>query len=88
MNHPKNRAGRGSSPFRQRPLIPRRVSVSCALVSSQRVKGQMEPGLEAVPSTLRTLRQHLDSVPQVGPQGWPRFPQGIVWQARGERWLH
>ncbi|XP_030145659.4 prominin-2 isoform X5 [Taeniopygia guttata] len=40
------------------------VSASCALVSSQRVKGQMEPGLGAVPSTLRTLQQHLDNVPQ------------------------
>uniref|UniRef100_A0A8U8CC97 Prominin 2 n=1 Tax=Geospiza parvula TaxID=87175 RepID=A0A8U8CC97_GEOPR len=40
------------------------VSVTCALVTSQRVKGQMEPGLGAVPSTLRTLRQHLANVPQ------------------------
>nr|XP_030145658.3 prominin-2 isoform X1 [Taeniopygia guttata] len=40
------------------------VSACCALVSSQRVKGQMEPGLGAVPSTLRTLQQHLDNVPQ------------------------
>uniref|UniRef100_A0A8C3D4F5 Prominin 2 n=1 Tax=Corvus moneduloides TaxID=1196302 RepID=A0A8C3D4F5_CORMO len=35
------------------------ISVTCAFVTSQRVKGQMEPGLGAVPSTLRTLRQHL-----------------------------
>ncbi|XP_050838732.1 prominin-2 isoform X2 [Serinus canaria] len=40
------------------------VSVTCAFVTSQRVKGQMEPGLGAVPSTLRTLRQHLANVPQ------------------------
>ncbi|RLV64037.1 hypothetical protein DV515_00017659 [Chloebia gouldiae] len=40
------------------------VSVSCAFVTSQRVKGQMEPGLGAVPSTLRTLRLHLANVPQ------------------------
>ncbi|XP_063276751.1 prominin-2 isoform X1 [Prinia subflava] len=40
------------------------ISVTCAFVTSQRVKGQMEPGLGAVPSTLRTLRQHLASVPQ------------------------
>ncbi|GAB0200335.1 prominin-2 [Grus japonensis] len=40
------------------------TSVICAFVTSQRVKGQMEPGLGAVPATLRTLRQHIDSVPQ------------------------
>ncbi|NWV88609.1 PROM2 protein, partial [Machaerirhynchus nigripectus] len=40
------------------------ISVTCAFVTSQRVKGQMEPGLGAVPSTLRTLRQHLANVPQ------------------------
>ncbi|NWU03001.1 PROM2 protein, partial [Urocynchramus pylzowi] len=40
------------------------VSVTCAFITSQRVKGQMEPGLGAVPSTLRTLRQHLANVPQ------------------------
>uniref|UniRef100_A0A8B9I6N9 Prominin 2 n=1 Tax=Anser brachyrhynchus TaxID=132585 RepID=A0A8B9I6N9_9AVES len=40
----------------------------CALVTNQRVKEQMEPGLGAVPDTLRTLRQHIDNVPQVGPQ--------------------
>ncbi|XP_016159133.1 PREDICTED: prominin-2 [Ficedula albicollis] len=40
------------------------ISVTCAFVTSQRVKGQMEPGLGAVPSTLRTLRQHLAHVPQ------------------------
>ncbi|NWZ33158.1 PROM2 protein, partial [Brachypodius atriceps] len=40
------------------------ISVTCAFVTSQRVKGQMEPGLRAVPSTLRTLRQHLANVPQ------------------------
>ncbi|KAM4883433.1 prominin-2 [Sylvia borin] len=40
------------------------ISVTFALVTSQRVKGQMEPGLGAVPSTLRTLRQHLANVPQ------------------------
>uniref|UniRef100_A0A8C3QMR1 Prominin 2 n=1 Tax=Cyanoderma ruficeps TaxID=181631 RepID=A0A8C3QMR1_9PASS len=44
------------------------ISVTCAFVTSQRVKGQMEPGLGAVPSTLRTLRQHLANVPQVGPR--------------------
>uniref|UniRef100_A0A8C5UAQ8 Prominin 2 n=1 Tax=Malurus cyaneus samueli TaxID=2593467 RepID=A0A8C5UAQ8_9PASS len=43
------------------------ILVTCALVTSQRVKGQMEPGLGAVPATLRTLRQHLANVPQVGP---------------------
>uniref|UniRef100_A0A8C5UDZ2 Prominin 2 n=1 Tax=Malurus cyaneus samueli TaxID=2593467 RepID=A0A8C5UDZ2_9PASS len=36
------------------------ILVTCALVTSQRVKGQMEPGLGAVPATLRTLRQHLE----------------------------
>ncbi|NWR79722.1 PROM2 protein, partial [Centropus unirufus] len=40
------------------------VSVVCAFVTSHRVKGQMEPGLRAVPATLRTLRQHIASVPQ------------------------
>ncbi|NXH23757.1 PROM2 protein, partial [Myiagra hebetior] len=41
------------------------ISVTCAFVTSQRVKGQMEPaGLGAVPSSLRTLRQHLANVPQ------------------------
>ncbi|NWY21895.1 PROM2 protein, partial [Aphelocoma coerulescens] len=40
------------------------ISVTCAFVTNQRVKGQMEPGLGAVPSTLRTLRQHLANVPQ------------------------
>ncbi|NXX75746.1 PROM2 protein, partial [Urocolius indicus] len=42
------------------------ISVACAFVTSQRVKGQMEPGLEAVPTTLHTLRQHIANVPQVG----------------------
>ncbi|NXC92382.1 PROM2 protein, partial [Cercotrichas coryphoeus] len=46
------------------------ISVTCAFVTSQRVKGQMEPGLGAVPSTLRTLRQHLANVPQVAPPSW------------------
>ncbi|NXP42106.1 PROM2 protein, partial [Leiothrix lutea] len=45
------------------------ISVTCAFVTSQRVKGQMEPGLGAVPSTLRTLRQHLANVPQA-PFSW------------------
>ncbi|NXO01617.1 PROM2 protein, partial [Rhinopomastus cyanomelas] len=40
------------------------AGVVCAFVTSQRVKGQMEPGLGAVPATLRTLRQHIASVPQ------------------------
>ncbi|NWR40448.1 PROM2 protein, partial [Tachuris rubrigastra] len=40
------------------------IGVTCAFVTSQRVKGQMEPGLGAVPTTLRTLRQHLANVPQ------------------------
>ncbi|XP_064031788.1 prominin-2 [Pogoniulus pusillus] len=40
------------------------ISVTCALVASQRVKGQMEPGLGAVPTTLRRLRQHINNVPQ------------------------
>ncbi|NXL65089.1 PROM2 protein, partial [Chordeiles acutipennis] len=40
------------------------ISVICAFVTSQRVKGQMEPGLGAVPATLRTLRQHIAHVPQ------------------------
>uniref|UniRef100_A0A8B9MVC7 Prominin 2 n=1 Tax=Accipiter nisus TaxID=211598 RepID=A0A8B9MVC7_9AVES len=43
------------------------ILVVCAFVTSQRVKGQMEPGLGAVPATLRTLRQHIANVPQVGP---------------------
>lgn len=95
---PKTRTGRGGprppgrgcfgGQRRHRLLIPRRISVTCAFVTSQRVKGQMEPGLGAVPSTLRTLRQHLANVPQVGPRAasapaWAHFPQGIVWQARG-----
>ncbi|NXF13507.1 PROM2 protein, partial [Smithornis capensis] len=46
------------------------ISVTCAFVTSQRVKGQMEPGLGAVPTTLRTLRQHLANVPQVAPLSW------------------
>ncbi|NWS77667.1 PROM2 protein, partial [Crotophaga sulcirostris] len=46
------------------------ISVVCALVTSQRVKGQMEPGLGAVPATLRTLRQHIANVPQVPPLSW------------------
>ncbi|OPJ86894.1 prominin-2 [Patagioenas fasciata monilis] len=40
------------------------TSVICAFVTSQRVKGQMEPGLRAVPATLRTLQQHIANVPQ------------------------
>ncbi|XP_072702219.1 prominin-2 [Ciconia boyciana] len=40
------------------------TSVICAFVTSQQVKGQMEPGLGAVPATLRTLRQHIANVPQ------------------------
>ncbi|NXD84008.1 PROM2 protein, partial [Halcyon senegalensis] len=40
------------------------ISVICAFITSQRVKGQMEPGLGAVPTTLRTLRQHIANVPQ------------------------
>uniref|UniRef100_A0A8C9LDB0 Prominin 2 n=1 Tax=Pavo cristatus TaxID=9049 RepID=A0A8C9LDB0_PAVCR len=47
-------------------LIPGRTSAICALVTNQRVKEQMEPGLGAVPATLRTLRQHIANVPQVG----------------------
>uniref|UniRef100_A0A663E8C6 Prominin 2 n=1 Tax=Aquila chrysaetos chrysaetos TaxID=223781 RepID=A0A663E8C6_AQUCH len=43
------------------------ILVVCAFVTSQRVKGQMEPGLGAVPATLHTLRQHIANVPQVGP---------------------
>lgn len=54
---------------RHRLLVPGRISVICAFVTSQRVKGQMEPGLGAVPATLRTLRQHIANVPQVGPRG-------------------
>ena len=46
-------------------LIPGRTSAICALVTNQRVKEQMEPGLGAVPATLRTLRQHIANVPQV-----------------------
>ncbi|NXS55213.1 PROM2 protein, partial [Brachypteracias leptosomus] len=46
------------------------TSVICAFVTSQRVKGQMEPGLGAVPTTLRTLRQHIANVPQVAPFSW------------------
>lgn len=53
---------------RHRLLVPGRTSVVCAFVTSQRVKGQMEPGLGAVPTTLRTLRQHIANVPQVGPR--------------------
>ncbi|NXK28640.1 PROM2 protein, partial [Arenaria interpres] len=40
------------------------ASVVCAFVTSQRVKAQMEPGLGAVPATLRTLRQHIANIPQ------------------------
>lgn len=53
---------------RHRLLVPGRTSIICAFVTSQRVKGQMEPGLGAVPATLRTLRQHIANIPQVGPQ--------------------
>uniref|UniRef100_A0A8C2TJ05 Prominin 2 n=1 Tax=Coturnix japonica TaxID=93934 RepID=A0A8C2TJ05_COTJA len=41
----------------------------CALVTNQRVKEQMEPGLGAVPAMLRTLRQHIANIPQVGAGG-------------------
>ncbi|XP_010002244.1 PREDICTED: prominin-2 [Chaetura pelagica] len=40
------------------------TSVTCALVTSQRVKGQMELGLGVVPATLHTLGQHIANVPQ------------------------
>uniref|UniRef100_A0A803YSE1 Prominin 2 n=1 Tax=Meleagris gallopavo TaxID=9103 RepID=A0A803YSE1_MELGA len=40
------------------------TSAICALVTNQRVKEQMEPGLGAVPATLRTLRQHIANIPQ------------------------
>ncbi|NXK50067.1 PROM2 protein, partial [Chauna torquata] len=43
------------------------TSAICALVTNQRVKEQMEPGLGAVPDTLRTLRQHIANVPQRAP---------------------
>ncbi|NWU57678.1 PROM2 protein, partial [Dromas ardeola] len=46
------------------------TSVVCAFVTSQRVKEQMEPGLGAVPATLRTLRQHIANIPQVAPLSW------------------
>uniref|UniRef100_A0A8C8B242 Prominin 2 n=1 Tax=Otus sunia TaxID=257818 RepID=A0A8C8B242_9STRI len=49
------------------------ILVICAFVTSQRVKGQMEPGLGAVPATLRTLRQHITNVPQVGPRAASPF---------------
>lgn len=65
---------------RHRLLVPGRTSVVCAFVTSQRVKGQMEPGLGAVPATLRTLRQHIANVPQVGPP--PASPRRGV-QPRG-----
>lgn len=105
--HPVNwpPSPRGREPCSMRPgcsaglphhrlLVPGRTSVVCAFVTSQRVKGQMEPGLGAVPATLRTLRQHIANVPQVGPppasplawgaaQGWPHFLHGVVWEARG-----
>lgn len=99
--HPKcgelHPIGLGSSARqpRHRLLIPGRISVICAFITSQRVKGQMEPGLGAVPATLRTLRQHIANVPQVGPraavptlalgaaQGWLRSPRGVVWEERG-----
>ncbi|NWH58148.1 PROM2 protein, partial [Geococcyx californianus] len=45
------------------------TSVVCAFITSQRVKGQMELGLGAVPATLRTLQQHIANIPQVRPQG-------------------
>ncbi|NXL88925.1 PROM2 protein, partial [Alectura lathami] len=43
------------------------TSAICALVTNQRVKEQMEPGLGAMPATLRTLRQHISNIPQVAP---------------------
>lgn len=75
---PWGRGGSAGQP-RHRPLVPGRTSVVCAFVTSQRVKGQMEPGLGAVPATLRTLRQHIANIPQVGPHtgcspGMAAFP--------------
>uniref|UniRef100_A0A8C4UG26 Uncharacterized protein n=1 Tax=Falco tinnunculus TaxID=100819 RepID=A0A8C4UG26_FALTI len=61
------RAGRLCRAAPHRLLTPGRISVVCAFVTSQRVKWQLELGLGAVPTTLRTLRQHIDNVPQVGP---------------------
>lgn len=61
--------------------IPGRTSAICALVTNQRVKEQMEPGLGAVPATLRTLRQHIANIPQVG-AGVTLLCQGkAVWEA-------
>ncbi|XP_067168449.1 prominin-2 [Apteryx mantelli] len=40
------------------------AAVICAFVTSQRVTEQMEPGLGAVPATLRSLRQHVGGIPQ------------------------
>ncbi|KYO17193.1 prominin-2 isoform A [Alligator mississippiensis] len=40
------------------------MSVICAFITNQRVKEQMEPGIQAVPFTLRMLRQHIDDIPQ------------------------
>ncbi|XP_074837916.1 prominin-2 [Carettochelys insculpta] len=40
------------------------AGVICAFIANQRVKEQMEPGTRAVPATLRTLRQHISSIPQ------------------------
>lgn len=63
-------------------LVPGRTSAICALVTNQRVKEQMEPGLGAVPDTLRTLRQHIDNVPQVGPQATLLSQGGADWEVR------
>lgn len=38
----------------------------------------MEPGLGAVPATLRTLRQHIANIPQVGPQAGVQPRDGCV----------
>ncbi|XP_067388408.1 prominin-2 [Emydura macquarii macquarii] len=40
------------------------AGVICAFVANQWVKDQMEPGVRAVPATLRTLRRHIDNMPQ------------------------
>ncbi|XP_068776619.1 prominin-2 [Struthio camelus] len=40
------------------------AAVICALVANQRVTEQMEPGLVAVPATLRALQQHISNIPQ------------------------
>uniref|UniRef100_A0A6I8PL05 Prominin 2 n=1 Tax=Ornithorhynchus anatinus TaxID=9258 RepID=A0A6I8PL05_ORNAN len=46
----------------------------CALVTNQRTHEEMEPGLGAVPDTLRALQRLVSEVPQVSAARWPVRP--------------